>query len=140
MTQYSAAIDAQTGQGVTVSLTGVSGCVRSITMPTMTQEAIDVQCLDNTLGSFAQKIPGGLIDAGEIQVTCTFQGVVVPSYGQETATITFADGSSLSGTGFVSSVDNGSAEVGSLMEQTITFTFDGEIGPTATAAGGGGGS
>lgn len=137
MTQYSENIEGMTGQGVTVSLTGVSGCVRSITLPTFTQEAIDVQCLSNTLGSFAQKIPGGLIDAGEVQVTCTFDAVVVPTFGQETITITFADGSSLSGTGFLSNVDNGSAEVGSLMEKTITFTFDGETGPTAAAASGG---
>jgi hypothetical protein len=132
---YSSSVDAYTGQGVTVSLAGVTACVKSLTLPTFTQDAIEIPCLTDGLGSFKKKMPGGLVDAGEIQIVCLFNNsIVIPEFKQETLTVTFADqaGTALSGTGFVSSVDHGSAETGSVMEMTITFVFDGETGP-ATA-------
>ena len=129
---YSSSVDAYTGQGVTVSLTGVTACVKSITLPTFTQDTIEIPCLTDGLGTFKKKMPGGLVDAGEIQIVCLFaNSVVIPVFGQETLTITFADSSTLSGSGFVSSVDHGAAETGAVMEMTITFVFDGNTGPAS---------
>ncbi len=137
---YHASVDAYTGQGVTVTLTGVTACVKSITLPTVTQDTIEIPCLNDALGSFKKKMPAGLVDAGEVQITCLFDGsLVIPTFVQETVSITFNGGGSLTGTGYVSSVDHGSAETGSVMEMTITFVFDGETGPAASSGGGEGG-
>ncbi len=136
---YHASTEAYTGQGVTVTLTGVTACVKSITLPTMSQDTIEIPCLTDALGSIKKKMPSGLVDAGEVQITCLFDGsAVIPQFEQETLTITFNGGGSLSGSGYISSVDHGSAETGSVMEMTITFVFDGETGPAASSGGGGG--
>ena len=134
---YHSGVDAYTGQGVTVSLTGVTACVKSITLPTFTQDTIEIPCLTDALGSFKKKMPGGLVDAGEVQIVCLFDGnTVIPTFTQETLTITFVGGGSLTGTGYVSSIDHGSAETGSVMEMTFTFVFDGDTGPAAVSGGG----
>jgi len=131
---YSSSVEAYTGQGVTVSLSGVTACVKSMTLPTFTQDTIEIPCLTDGLGTFKKKMPGGLVDAGEVQIVCLFDNnILIPVFAKETLTITFADAgaTTLSGTGFVSSVDHGSAETGSVMEMTITFVFDGETGPAS---------
>ena len=131
-------LDGQTGSGTTVSGFGPSGCVRSITLPTFSIESIDASCLEDT--GFMKKLPSNLIDGGQCTVTGIFNTPVAPSPAQVNATITFPNGSSISGSGFVSEVDNGAAEIGSLMEQTVTFVFDGDTPPAVAGGGGGGGS
>lgn len=129
-----------TGQGTTVALTtgGSVACVRSLTLPTWTMDSIDASCLSDT--GFMKKIAADLVDAGSVQVTAVFgledepftvDGVT------DTITITLPSagttGGILTGTGWVSEVTLPSVEIGSLLEQTFTFTFDGETGPTYTA-------
>ena len=129
-----------TGQGTTVTLTtgGEVACVRSITLPTWSMDAIDASCISDT--GFAKKIAGDLTDAGTVQITSVLPlgaGMAAPDGEQDTITITLpgtgtdgAGGASLTGTGFVSEVTGPNVEIGGLLEQTITFTFDGMTGPT----------
>jgi len=101
-------------------------------------DSIDASCLSDT--GFMKKIAADLVDAGSVQVTAVFgledepftvDGVT------DTITITLPSagttGGILTGTGWVSEVTLPSVEIGSLLEQTFTFTFDGETGPTYTA-------
>jgi len=129
---YSATITGQTGQGSTVTIASAVGCVRSVTLPTFSMDSIDASCLSDT--GFMKKISADLSDAGEVQIVAAYGGASQELTGeQETITITFGDGGSLSGTGFISAVDHGSLETGGLMETTTTFTFDGDTGPAYTA-------
>lgn len=129
-----------TGQGTTVALTtgGSVACVRSITLPTWSMEAIDASCLSDT--GFMKKIAADLTDGGTVQVTAVFEAVdtpFAPDGVQDTITVTLpsagATGGVLSGTGFISECTLPSVEIGGLLEQSFTFTFDGETGPTYTA-------
>jgi len=130
---YSATITGQTGQGSTVTIASAVGCVRSVTLPTFSMDSIDASCLSDT--GFMKKISADLSDAGEVQIVAAYGGASQELTGtQETITITFGDGGSLSGTGFISAVDHGSLETGGLMETTTTFTFDGDTGPAYSAA------
>ena len=122
----------QTGLGTTFSVGGTGGCIRSVTLPEFSQEAIDVSCLDST--GFMEKIKAGLADPGECSATVLWEDdYTPPTIGDEsTLTITLPDSSTFSGSGWVSGISHGSAEVGSVIECTITFTFDGATGPTFT--------
>ena len=129
-----------TGQGTTVALTtgGSVSCVRSLTLPTWSMESIDASCLSDT--GFMKKIAADLVDAGTVQVTAVFEPTdepYTPDGVQDTITITLptagATGGILTGTGFISEATLPSVEIGGLLEQTFTFTFDGETGPTYTA-------
>lgn len=122
----------QTGLGTTISFGGTGGCVRSVTLPEFSQEAIDVSCLDST--GFMEKIKAGLADAGEVSAVCLWEdNYSPPGIGDDVSvTITLPDGAIFAGSGWVSGVSFGSAEVGSVIECTITVTFDGETGPTLT--------
>ena len=130
-----------TGQGSTVVLDGVSACVRSMTLPTFSMDSIDASCLNDT--GFMKKIAADLTDAGTVQVTSVFPltgSPVIPSGDPKTITVTLpATGESetggiLAGSGFISECTMPSVEIGGLLEQTITFTFDGVTGPTWTVA------
>ena len=137
------AVDGYHAQGTTVTLTtgGAIGCVRSVSLPEFSLEAIDASCLTDTAGGFMKKLSGGLIDGGEVQVTYVSTGAPVsPDGSQDTLTIAVpaaAAGSSngtqsgytISGTGFVSSASGGSLEINGLMENSFTFVFDGDTGP-----------
>lgn len=129
---YSDNITGSTGQGSSVVYSGNVACVRSITLPSFSMESIDASCISDT--GFMKKISADLKDAGEIQVVAAYDGAMQDLSGdQETITVTFPDGGSLSGTGFISGSDHGSLEIGGLMEVTTTFTFDGDTGPAYTA-------
>ena len=123
----------QTGLGTTISFGGTGGCVRSVTLPEFSQESIDVSCLDST--GFMEKIKAGLADAGEVSAVCLWEdNYDPPTIGSDVSvTITLPDGAVFAGSGFVSGLSYGSAEVGSVIEVTITVTFDGAVGPTFTA-------
>ena len=129
-----------TGQGTTVAFTtaGSVSCVRSITLPTWSMDSIDASCLSDT--GFMKKIAADLVDAGTVQLTVVFEPVDTPyspDGTQDTVTVTLpsagSTGGILAGTGFISECTLPSVEIGGLLEQTITFTFDGETGPTYTA-------
>ena len=91
-------------------------------------------------GEFSKKIVGDLVDAGTVQITCVMElddSPFTPDGVNDTITITFPTAGStsgtLSGTGFISECTLPSIEIGGLLEQTITFVFDGETGPDYTA-------
>lgn len=128
-----------TGQGGTAVLgtTGAVGSVRSCKLPTWVMESIDASDLSST--GFAKKIPADLTDGGEAVFTVVFDATIaIPTPGTvETLTITLpigqsanSDAGDLSGTGFISSVDMPNMAINELMEMTVTFTFDGDTGPT----------
>jgi len=131
-----------TGQGTTVALTvgGAVACIRSLTLPTWSMDAIDASCLSDV--GFMKKISADLVDGGSVQCTVVFEatdGPIAPdpTNSGDTITITLPSagttGGILTGTGFVSECTLPSMEIGGLLEQSFTFTFDGETGPTYTA-------
>jgi hypothetical protein len=140
-----------TGQGTTAVLTSgqIVGCVRSLTLPELTQEKIDASCLE-TYG-FMRYIAGDLTDPGEVTMEIIFDpefdfsapnadpalaGLVGKT---DTLTITFPLGTpdstapaALSGTGFISSYSLPDLSNGTLAVVNVTFVFDGETGPAFT--------
>ena len=129
-----------TGQGTSVAFTtaGSVACVRSVTLPAWSMETIDSSCLSDT--GFGKKIVSDLVDAGSVQITAVMEltdDPFTPDGVNDTITITFpnagATAGTLTGTGFISECTLPSIEIGGLLEQTITFVFDGETGPTYTA-------
>lgn len=132
---------AQTGQGSFAVFTtaGTVTCARNITLPNLSMETIDASCLDSD--GFTYKIAGDLIDAGEVSITAIFevdQPLVLPQQGAtDTLTISIPlKGSdpvisgTLTGTGFISSVQMPTLGLNELMEQEFTFVFDGLSGPS----------
>lgn len=127
-----------TGQGSTVTLAGVTGCVRSIQLNEMTLETIDVSCLADT--GFMKKIASDLVDAGEVTITTVWDGSApTPDTSQTTLTVIVPDGSgagtttTISGSGYITGSSLPTAEGGTLMESSVTFTFDGDTGPSVAA-------
>ena len=129
-----------TGQGTTVALTtgGTVACIRSLTLPTWSMDAIDASCLSDT--GFMKKIAADLVDGGNVQCTVVFEAddePFTPDGVSDTITITLPSagttGGILTGTGFVSECTLPSMGIGGLLEQSFTFTFDGETGPSYTA-------
>lgn len=148
------AIEGATGQNTTVAFStiGAIACVRSISLPEFSLETIDANCLNggnaapdpnstgNVVAEFTKKIPGQLVDTGEVQITMVFaldDDPHIPNGLVDTITITLPDAGTtsgvLSGTGFVSSCQMPSVEINGLLEQTITFVFNGDTGPSYTA-------
>ena len=132
-----------TGQGTSVAFTtaGAVACLRSLTLPEWSMEEIESSCLSDT--GFGKKIVGDLVDAGNVSMTMVFEltdSPMTPDGVNDTLTITFptppagSTGATLSGTGFISSCTLPEVTIGGLLEQTVVFTFDGETGPTWTAA------
>ena len=131
-----------TGQGTTAVLTtnAITGCVRSLTLPELTQDKIDASCLDTT--GFMKYIPGDLTDPGECQLEIIFDptfdfdaivGVV------DTLTITFAIGdptnttnATLIGIGFITNYSLPDLSTNNLAVVNVTFAFDGDTGPAFT--------
>lgn len=146
------AVEGATSQGTTVAFTtiGTIACVRSISLPEFSLEAIEASCLSSSgannppgtgvVAEFTKKLPGQLVDAGEISITMVFaldDEPEIPNGLIDTVTVTLpsagSTGGILTGTGFVSSCQMPSLEPNGLLEQTITFVFDGGTGPTYTA-------
>ena len=136
------AYQGMTGQGTTAVLTtgAIVGCVRSLTLPELTQDKIDASCLDTT--GFMKYIAGDLTDPGECQMeiifdpTFDFTGLVG---AVDTLTITFPLGTptntqpaTLSGTGFITSYSLPDLSTGALAVVSVTFGFDGDTGPAFT--------
>lgn len=133
------AYQGMTGQGTTAVLTNgaIVGCVRSLTLPELTQDKIDASCLDTT--GFMRYISGDLTDPGEVQMEIIFD----PSFdftglvgATDTLTITFPIGvdtnttnATLAGTGFVTSYSLPDLSTNNLAVVNVTFAFDGDTGP-----------
>lgn len=96
-------------------------------------EVIDSSCLSDT--GFGKKIAGDLVDAGSVELTIVFEendSPLTPDGVADTITVTLPDGGILTGTGYITSTTLPSIEINGLLEQNVTFTFDGETGPTFT--------
>jgi hypothetical protein len=131
-----------TGQGTTAVLTtnAITGCVRSLTLPELTQDKIDASCLDTT--GFMKYIPGDLTDPGECQLEIIFD----PTFDfdaivgvLDTLTITFGIGdptntinATLIGTGFITNYSLPDLSTNNLAVVNVTFAFDGDTGPAFT--------
>ena len=135
------AVSGATGSGATVSFaTGsVSGCVRSIQLNEITMEMVDVTCLSEV--DFMEKLAAVVKDPGTVTITAIFDSTIPEvSEVQDTITISIPAGDSsgtnatvtITGTGCITSVGYPSVEIGSAMEITTVFTFDGDTGPTFT--------
>ena len=133
-----------TGQGGTASLSvsGVIGvCYRSIQLPNWTMEKVDASCISTE--GFMRYIPADVIDPGDIQLEAIFDAAdqdVSSVIGEvQEITITFPKtietstaGATLIGTGFVSANQLPSMALNELMVLSLTFSFDGDEGPTYT--------
>lgn len=136
------AYQGMTGQGTTAVLTtgAIVGCVRSLTLPELTQDKIDASCLDTT--GFMRYISGDLTDPGEVQMEIIFD----PSFNftglvgaTDTLTVTFPIGddtnttnATLAGTGFITSYSLPDLSTNNLAVVNVTFAFDGDTGPAFT--------
>lgn len=136
------AYQGMTGQGTTAVLTGgaIVGCVRSLTLPELSQDKIDSSCLDTT--GFMKYIAGDLTDPGEVSMEIIFD----PSFdfsalvgAVDTLTVTFPIGdpasttnATLAGTGFVTSYNLPDLSTNTLAVVNVTFSFDGDTGPAFT--------
>jgi len=131
-----------TGQGTTAVLTSgaIVGCVRSLTLPELTQEKIDASCLSDV--GFMKYVAGDLTEPGEVTMEIIFD----PSFdftglvsATDTLTITFPLGvdtnttnATLAGTGFITSYSLPDLSTGTLSTVSVTFSFDGDTGPAFT--------
>lgn len=141
-----------TGQGTTAVLTSgaIVGCVRSLTLPELTQDKIDASCLATE--GFMKYIPGDLSDPGECQMEIIFDPTFDFTSGGtstdpdgiignvDTLTITFALGTPtntvnavLTGTGFITNYSLPDLSTNNLAVVNVTFAFDGDTGPAFTA-------
>ena len=136
-----------TGQGTTASFSGagLSGCVRSLTMPDWTMEKIDATCLGSV--DFKAYIPSDLTDPGEISATLVFDPSDVPDVDSLGAagslTITFplavetnTQAATFTTDGFISSLSLGEIGADNLIEVSVTYCCTAESGvsvPTFTA-------
>ena len=130
---------AATGQGTIVAFTtaGAVTCARSITLPEWSLETIDVSCLSDT--GFMKKLAADLVDGGEVQVELLMgleDDIIAPSTSADTITVTLptagASSSILTGTGYITGASLPSIEIGNVLSQSVTFTFDGQTGPAWT--------
>ena len=135
--------NADTGNGTTVvfSSTGFTALFTEIAAGDQTIEMLEDHHLNTTTGK-KTKMPADLIDWGELTGTfyCDQSTGTFPTCGTtETCTVTYGlksgEGSNatLAGTGAISKVGGPTAQNGTLMTGTLTFTWDAKTGPTYTA-------
>lgn len=130
------------GKGATFSAPGVSGaCARSISISGFSVDKIETTCLDNA-DDFRTYVPSAFVDCGEVTATIAAEagppitsvgdiGTITVNFGNS-AQATPAAGPVLSGTGFITDVSTSELNGSSLVEYTITCSFDGETGPTVS--------
>tara|TARA_R110002051_G_scaffold24381_1_gene60574 strand:+ start:3429 stop:3860 length:432 start_codon:yes stop_codon:yes gene_type:complete len=134
-----------TGQGATVKFIGNSiAMVRTMTLPDWTVDKIDASILTDT--GFMRYVPGDLADPGELQLELVFDPAIdlleLAGCG-ETILIEWPINpcrsntpntipATLTGTGFVSTISYGNLALNELNTMTLTFTYDGGVGPAFT--------
>ncbi len=136
------AIDTQHGVVLTAVPGSWTGNLEDVTLHTETIEVVDTSHHGDS--AFMTKLAGDLKDAGEVSLVVQFEGdTALPAAGT-TGTLTLTDATATgettpanwSGTAIVTSVDHGTRNKNSneLKKATITLTWDGETGPSFTAA------
>lgn len=130
------ALSVYTGNGTTVTgngLGGWAGKVISIGEFSESIDEIDVNYLGTT--GHDNYIPGDLTHHSPVSMTVQFDPEDTPTLGSvNTITITFAGGATIAGTGFVTAHGWNNIANNERIEGTLTFRWDGDTGPTYTAA------
>ena len=135
------ALTGDTGNGATLTLPGsYSVAPMTVEIGAETLAMIDISTLATT--SFMEKIPSDLKDSGELTITYKWaSNVAAPTLGTAaTTTITFplwgalTNAATYSGTGVITSWKPPRLANGELMVGELKIMFDGDTGPTFTAA------
>jgi len=115
---------------------GFLACITAFVLPDQTRIALDTSCMDTD--TWRTKIPGKLIDQGEMTVDLFFEPENIPPINgsPETIVIQFTDGATWSFTGFMTATGGASAELDGLMTQTVTITVSGKIEITGDSSSG----
>lgn len=130
------------GKGATFAAPGVSSaCARSISISGFSVDKIETTCLDNA-DDFRTYVPSAFVDCGEVTATIAAEGGppitsvgsigTITVYFGESAAATPGTGPTLTGTGFITDISTSELNGSSLVEYTITCSFDGETGPTVS--------
>lgn len=131
--------DIATGHGATVVF-GTSSytlAVTSITPPPWEIPVLDKSTLATT--SFREKIPGDLVEPGQMTIEILFKrnNYITPGGTPETVTLTWPNESvtaaSLAGTAFVASFTPGALVTDELQAGSLVVQYDGGTGPAFTA-------
>jgi hypothetical protein len=131
---------ADTGNGATLTRTGFTVDIRSITIGNQTIDTLDVSLLSTT--GFTEKISADLADAGTFTVEYLFDATdAAPALGGAavTTTITFpvvggsGTAATLAGTAILTDLKIPDLMNNELQVAQATFTWDGVTGPAFTA-------
>ncbi|MCH2362639.1 MAG: hypothetical protein MK329_16430 [Pirellulales bacterium] len=132
------AINVATGNGATLTFSGFTGNVTTISGAEMEIEAIETSHLGTT--GYREYIPGSLKEGGELEVEFIFTGDMVDLGDAGTVTVTYpktnsgsSSGATLSGSAFVQNLSYPEATNGEALAASVTFKFDGDTDPTFSA-------
>ena len=130
-----------TGNGATVTRSGFSGDIISISFGNQTLEALDKSTLGDS--TFMKKLAASLADAGAVTLEILSDAAVaLPALGGAGITTTFTwplqtgetTAANIAGTAFVTDRKYPDFQNNVVQNSSITFTWDGETGPTFTAS------
>lgn len=125
------ALFAFTGNGTTVTgagLGGWTGKVISIGEWSESVDEIDVNYLGTS--GHDNHIPGDLTHHSQVSMVVQFDPEDTPTLGTVgTITVTYADGATCAGTGFVTGFGWSNIANNERIEGTLTFRWDGDTGP-----------
>ena len=131
-----------TGNGATLTFggTAVAGTIVSITSPTLTRAVVDISDLASS--DNMESIQGDLTDWSEIEVTFNFDDEAdVPDITTAAASTVLtwplgghSTAANLTGTGFYTECKYPDFENDSVQQASCKIKFDGQTGPTFTAA------
>ena len=132
------AINVATGNGATLTFSGFTGNVTTISGAEMEIEAIETSHLGTT--GYREYIPGSLKEGGELEVEFIFTGDMIDLGDSGTVTVTYpkttsgsTSGATLSGSAFVQNLSYPEATNGEALAASVTFKFDGDTDPTFSA-------
>lgn len=134
-----AAGDISTGHAATFTFgtNSYALALTSITPPPWEIPVLDKSTLATT--AFREKIPGDLVEPGQVTLEFLFKrdNYITPGGATETLTLTWANegttAANLAGTGFVVSFTPGALVTDELQAGTAVVQYDGATGPTFTA-------
>lgn len=123
-------IDIGNGGSVTFGTSSWSAAITNIEWGGLEREAIETTHLGTTTAkSF---MPSDLYDPGDLTLTVNYDPNVPPPYtgAAETITVTYPNGATYAGSGFIVSFTPGGMAVDELMEAEVKIKFTGAITQT----------
>lgn len=134
------AVDTGLGTTLTASPGSWTGNTIGLDLHTATIPIVDTSHLGTT--TYREKVVGDLGEPGQVTVRMQLQGTTAAPTLGATGTLTITDplatgestAANWSGTAIVTSVNNGSREIDQLKTLEVVFDWDGQTGPTFTAA------